>query len=194
MLRSSPSHRTLRISLPETVGCSLLWNWAPRGHVSVVSAPSHTSPSHHSLRISLPVAGRDSGFCTEPHTTQPPHSPDLAYSGRQGQWFLHRATHHPATTLSGSRSHWQAGTVVSAPSHISPSHRTHRISLPMTSGCSLLWNWASRGLIFQPWGASNGTRRPSSGRFQQKPSAKASSSGRIHEASVCVQGPYCEGD
>jgi hypothetical protein len=28
-------------------------------------------------------------------------------SGRQGQWFLYRATHHPATAVSGSRSEWR---------------------------------------------------------------------------------------
>jgi hypothetical protein len=47
---------------------------------TVVSAPSHTPPRHRTLRISHPVAGRDSGFCTEPHTTQPPYYPDLARS------------------------------------------------------------------------------------------------------------------
>jgi hypothetical protein len=103
------------------------------------------------------VAGRDSGVCTEPHITQPPQSPDLAPSGRQGQWFLHRATHHPATLLSGPRSQWQAGTVVYALSHTSPSHRTLRTSLFP----------ASRGHVSQPWRISNGMRRLNSRRFQQ---------------------------
>jgi hypothetical protein len=51
----------------------------------------------------------------------------------------------------------QAGTVVSAPSHKSPvvsssSHRTLRISLPVTFGCSLLSKWASRGARFAATG------------------------------------------
>jgi hypothetical protein len=55
----------------------------------------------------------------------------------------------------------QAGSVVSAPSHTSPvvssrNHRTLRISLPMTFGCSPLSKWASRGHVSQPWETKNG--------------------------------------
>jgi hypothetical protein len=92
---------------------------------------------------------------------------------------------------------WQAGTVVSAPSHTSPSHRTLRISLfPASRGHVSVDNAPShtspshrtlRISLFpasQPWRVSNGMRGPNCGRFQQKPSAGASSSGRIHVASV----------
>jgi len=37
----------------------------------------------------------------------------------------------------------------------SPNHRTLRISLRVTFGCSLLWKWASRGRVSQPWRTSN---------------------------------------
>ena len=66
-------------------------------------------------------------------------------------------------------------------------HRTLRISLRVTSGCSILRKWASRGLVSQPWKTSNRIRRPNSGRFQKKPSAFASNNGRIDGASVCVR-------
>jgi hypothetical protein len=98
---------------------------------------------------------------------------------------------HPGqiVTVRKRRDEWQAGTVVSA-----PSHRTLRISLRATVGCSLLSKRASRGHVSQPWRASNRTRRPNSGGLQQKPSARASNSGRMDGARVCAQGPYCEGD
>jgi len=65
-------------------------------------------------------------------------------------------------------------------------HHTYQISLRVTFGCFLLWKWASRGLVSQPWTASNQMRRPNSGRFQKKPSAGASNNGRVDGASVCV--------
>ena len=68
----------------------------------------------------------------------------------------------------------------------SPNHRTLRISLQVTFGCSLLWKWASRGHVSHPWRTSNRMQRPNSGRFWKKPSAGASNSSRIDGASVCV--------
>jgi hypothetical protein len=37
---SSPNHHNLRISLPVTFGCSLLWKWASTGHVSQLWRPN----------------------------------------------------------------------------------------------------------------------------------------------------------
>jgi len=72
----------------------------------------------------------------------------------------------------------------------SPNHRTLRISLRVTFGCSLLWKWASRGRVSQPWRTSNRMRQLNSGRFQKKPFAGASNNGRIDGARVCVcKGP-----
>jgi hypothetical protein len=56
----------------------------------------------------------------------------------------------------------------------------------ITTGCSLLWKWASGGLGSQPWRTSYRKRRSNSGRFQKKPSAGVSINGRIDGASVCV--------
>ena len=44
----------------------------------------------------------------------------------------------------------------------SPNHRTLRISLRVTFGCSLLRKWASKGRVSQPWRISNRMRRPNS--------------------------------
>jgi hypothetical protein len=96
-------------------------------------------------------------------------------SGRQGQWFLHHDN---------------------APNHTSssPSHRTLRISLRVTFGCSLLWIWAKRGHVSQPWRASDRMRRPNSGRFQKRLSAGVCNNGRIDVASVCARRSYFQGD
>jgi hypothetical protein len=97
-----------------------------------------------------------------------------ATSGRQGQWFPHHDN---------------------APSHTSlvvqqflPSlnHRTLRISLRVTSDCSLLRKWASSEHFWQPWRTSNRMRQPNSWKFQMNPSASASNNGRTYGASVCV--------
>ena len=69
----------------------------------------------------------------------------------------------------------------------SPNHRTLRISLRVTFGCSLLWKWASRGRVLQPWRTSNRMRQPNSGWFQKKPSAGASNNGKMDGVSVCVR-------
>ena len=108
----------------------------------------------------------------------------------QGEWFLYHDNAPSHTSLVCS---------ISSPKKTflsSPSHRTLRISLRVTFGCFLLWKWASRGRVSQPWRTWNRIRRPNSGRFQKKPSAGASNNGRIVEASVCVcaQGTYFEGD
>jgi len=103
------------------------------------------------------TGGRDSGFCTT---------------------ITHRATHHLLCCCNSS----PRKAVVS-----SPNHRTLRISLRVTFGCSLLLKWASRGRISQPWRTSNRMRRPNSGRFQKEPSAGASNNGRIDEANGCVR-------
>jgi len=65
-------------------------------------------------------------------------------------------------------------------------HRTLRISLRVTFGCSLLWKWASRRRVSQPWRTSNRMWRPNSGKFQKKPSGGASNNGRIDGVCVCV--------
>jgi hypothetical protein len=39
-------------------------------------------------------------------------------------------------------------------------HRTLRISVRVTFGCSLLWRWTSRGHVSQPWKISNRMWRP----------------------------------
>jgi hypothetical protein len=97
-----------------------------------------------------------------------------ATSGGQGQWFLHHDN---------------------APSHTSlvqqflssPNHRTLRISLRVTSGCSLLRKWTSKGHVSLPCRTLNRMRLPNSGKFQKKPSAGASNNGRIYGTSVvCV--------
>jgi hypothetical protein len=62
----------------------------------------------------------------------------------------------------------------------------HQISLRVTSGCSLLWEWASRGHVSQPWRAANGMRQLNSGRLKKNQSAGASNSGRIDGARVYV--------
>jgi hypothetical protein len=49
----------------------------------------------------------------------------------------------------------------------------------------LLRKWAGRGLVSQ-WMTSDRMRRPSSGRFQKKPSAGAYSKGRIDGRSMCA--------
>jgi len=68
----------------------------------------------------------------------------------------------------------------------SPNHRTLQISLWVTFGFSLLWKWATRGRVSQPWSTSNRMRRLNSGRFHKKPSVGASNNGRIDGAIVCV--------
>ena len=67
----------------------------------------------------------------------------------------------------------------------SPNHRTLWISLQVSFGCSVLWKWASRGRVLQPWRTSKWMRWPNSRRFQKKPSAGASNNGRIDGGSVC---------
>jgi len=93
-----------------------------------------------------------------------------------GSVWMHQATHRLLCSNSSLRKAFLS----------SPNHRTLRISLRVTFGCSLLWKWASRGCVSQPWKISNGMRRMNSGRFQMKPSAGASNNGRIDGASVCV--------
>ena len=69
----------------------------------------------------------------------------------------------------------------------SPNHRTLRISLRVTFGCSLILKWTSRRRVSQPWRTSNRMRWSNSGRFQKKPSAGVSNNGRIDGASVCAR-------
>jgi hypothetical protein len=103
-----------------------------------------------------------------------------ATSGRQGQWLLHHdnALSHTPLVVQQFLS--------------SPNHRTLRISLPVTSGCSLIWKWASREQVSQPWRTSDRMWLPNSGRFQKKPSERDSNNDRIDGArerereSVCV--------
>jgi len=59
----------------------------------------------------------------------------------------HRATHRLLCSNSSPRKAFLS----------SPNHRTLRISLRVTFGCSLLWKWASRGRVSQPWKTSNAT-------------------------------------
>jgi len=89
----------------------------------------------------------------------------------------HRATHRLLSSSSSPRKAFLS----------SPNHRTLRISLRVTFGCSLLWKWSSRGRVSQPWKISNGMRLPNSRRFQKKPFAGASNNGRIVGASVCAR-------
>jgi len=103
-----------------------------------------------------------------------------ATNGRESGFCItitHRATHRLLCSNSLARRAFLS----------SPNHRTLRISLRVTFGCSLLLNWASRGRVSQPWRTSNRMRRPNSGRFQKKPSAGASNDGRIDGGSVCVR-------
>jgi len=100
----------------------------------------------------------------------------------QGEWCVcititHRATHRLFWSSSSPRKAFLS----------SPNHRTLRISLRVTFGCSLLWKWASRGHVSQPWGTPDRMWWPNSGRFQKKTSAGASNDGRINGASVCVR-------
>jgi len=59
----------------------------------------------------------------------------------------HRATHRSLCSNSSPRKALLS----------SPNHRTLRISFRVTFGCSLLWKWASRGRVSQPWKTSNAT-------------------------------------
>jgi hypothetical protein len=101
-------------------------------------------------------------YVTPTHKHQPHPSAPLA----------HRATHrllchHPATVRYGSRSE-------------------RLLTVPYSENGP-----ASRGPVSQPWRTSNLTRRPNSGKFQQKTSAGASNSSRIGVASVCVPVRAC---
>ena len=101
-------------------------------------------------------------------------------SGRESGFCItitFRATHRLLCSNSSPRKAFRS----------SPNHRTLRISLRVTFGCSLLWKWASRGRISQPWRTSNRMWRPNSGGFQKKPSTSASNNGRIDGTSVCVR-------
>jgi len=103
-----------------------------------------------------------------------------ATSGRESGFCITRATHRLLCSNSSPRKTFLS----------SPNHHTLWISLRVTFGCSLLWKWASRGCVLQPWRTSNRMRRPNSGGFQKKPSTGASNNGRIDGASVCVhKGP-----
>jgi len=98
-----------------------------------------------------------------------------------GEWFLHHdnAPSHTSVVVRCNSSPRKA--FVS-----SPNHRTLRISLRVTFGCSPLLKWASRGRTSPPWRTSNRMRRPNCRRIQKKPSAGASNNGRIDGANGCV--------
>jgi hypothetical protein len=97
-------------------------------------------------------------------------------SGRQGQWFLH---HDNAGILRSNSSPRK--------SFLSPlNHGTLRISLRVTSGCSLLWKWSSKGHVSQPCRTSESNATVVHRKFQGKPPASASKNGRMDEPSVCV--------
>jgi len=103
-----------------------------------------------------------------------------ATNGRESGFCItitHRDTHRLLCSNSSPRKAFLS----------SPIHRTLRISLRGTFGCSLRWKWASRGRVSQPWRTSYRMRRPNSGRFQKKPSIGASNNGRIDGAYVCVR-------
>lgn len=104
-------------------------------------------------------------------------------SGRDSNFCItttHRGTHRLLCSNSSPRKI----------SLLSSNHCTLQITLRVTFGCSLLWKWASRGRILQPWRTSNRMRWTNSGRFQKKPSAGTSNNGGINGASVCAhKGP-----
>ena len=106
-----------------------------------------------------------------------------ATSGRESGVCItitHRATHRLLCSNSSPRKALLS----------SPNHRTLQILLRVTFGCSLLWKWASRGCVSQPWRTSNRMQCLNSGGFQKKPYTGASNNGRIDGASVCVhKGP-----
>ena len=99
----------------------------------------------------------------------------------QGEWFLHHDNAPSHTSLVVQQFLFEKAFLSS------PNHRTLRISLRVTFGCSWLWKWASRGRVSQPWRTSNQMRRPNSGRFQKNPSVGASNSDRTDGTSVCVR-------
>jgi len=103
-----------------------------------------------------------------------------ATSGRESGFcitIMHRATHCLLYSNSSPRKAFLS----------SSNHRTLQISLWVIFGCSLLWKWASRGHVSQPWRTSNRMWRPNSRGFQKKPSTGVSNNGRIDGASVCVR-------
>ena len=104
----------------------------------------------------------------------------IIHTWHTNKWFLHH-DNAPRHTLLCSNSSPRK------PFLSSPNHRTLQISLRVTFGCSLLWKWASRGRVSQPWRTSNRIRQPNSGGFQKKPSTGASNNGRIDGASVCAR-------
>jgi hypothetical protein len=98
----------------------------------------------------------------------------------QAQWFLRHDNAPSKHRLLGSSSSPRK-TFLS-----SPNHRTLRILLRVTTGCSLLLKCVLNGHDSQPWRTPNPMRRPNSGRFQKKPSAGTPNNGKIDRVSVCL--------
>jgi hypothetical protein len=82
-----------------------------------------------------------------------------ATSGIQGQWFLHRATHHPATALSGSRCSLPQGDTSQWITHRATHHPATALS---GSRCSLpqedTSQWITHRATHHPATAFSGSR------------------------------------
>jgi len=77
----------------------------------------------------------------------------------------------------------------------SPNHRTLRISLRVTFGCSLLLKWASRGRVSQFWMTSNRKRRPNPRKIPKEAFCRCFQQWQDRWSKcVCAQGSYFEGD
>jgi hypothetical protein len=95
--------------------------------------------------------------------------------------IMHRAIHPLLCSIS----------LLGKPFLSSPNYCILWISFRVTFSCSLLWKWASRGHVSQPQWTLNLVQCPNTGRFQKKPSARASNNGRIKVARVCVRAHTC---
>jgi hypothetical protein len=81
----------------------------------------------------------------------------------QEQWFLHHDNTPSHTSVVVQR------LLAERTFPSSPNHRTLRISLRVTLGCSPLWQWATIRHVPQTLGTTNRMRRQNSGRFQNVP-------------------------
>jgi hypothetical protein len=110
---------------------------------SLLSMVSCTMSLHHLDSMLLVIS--TCKFCSG-HTLQ--------FNRWQGQWYLHRDN---ARITCCAAHPCQERQFMSSPI----------ISFRVNFGCSLLWKWASRGHVSQPWRTSNQMWRLNSGRFKK---------------------------